>query len=361
MTAQIASITLQTTPDCGDSAAAAMAAAAAFIDESPLRLETSGDDSADGGVGDTSQCHLADSGGSGSCAGRVAVKAKRTKKKTTVTSREPRDTGADLACAGFSFVADGSSGPETAFEEVMPRRKVKQLKRERHQNPPPPPLPPPPPDKTCPRKSSPSRKEAPQLPSAKPDVPSASSPPYRRTGSDASSDRPATPEYWDVDEVSHERQSSTADAAADEPGKQAGVEWLPELIMLGGDTKLPRHLAEPSVKRDEAAFIFATTTACGLGSVALNVISPLRPSVTTDGAAVKKQRVIVSVLNKNLSEESIGDLGGLTKADRGDDKAMTVMAWQASTQDNTIATWADMLKVGVTSVEPIVCWVCVHK
>ena len=125
-----------------------MAAAVAFIDESPLRLETSDDDSADGGVGgDTSQCPLADSGGSGSCGGRVAVKAKRIKKKSTAAAREPKEAAADLVCAGFTFVADGSSGPETAFEEVIPRRKVKQLKRERHQTQPPTPLPLPPPDK----------------------------------------------------------------------------------------------------------------------------------------------------------------------------------------------------------------------
>ena len=334
MTAQIASITLQTTPDCADMAAAAIET---FIVENPLRLETSGDDSADGGQVDVPQCHVPSSGGNGSCAGRVAVKAKRAKKKSTAVSREPNESGADVASSGFSFVVDGSSGPETAFEEVIPRRKVKQLKRERCQNPPPPPPQPPstPSDKVSPPKGSPSRKEPPSTPSAKPEATSASSSPYRRTGSEASSDRPGTPEYWDIDE----RHSSMDDAGVEDPGRQTAVEWLPEMMMLG-DVKLQRHLVD---ERCESALSYMTTT---IGNVALNVVSPFRPQVTT-GTAAKKPRVVVSVLNKNLSEESISDLGGMAKGDRGDEKATTAMSWAATTKDDSVATWADMLKVGV--------------
>ena len=122
----------------------------------------------------------------------------------------------------------------------------------------------------CVRKTSPSRgKDVPPTPpSAKPDAPSASSSPFRRTGtgSDASSDRPTTPEYWDVDEAASERQSSTADAvaAADDPspGRTATIEWLPEMIVLGDDAKLQRHLAESAANCDVAAS-YTTTTAGG--------------------------------------------------------------------------------------------------
>ena len=330
MTAQIASITLQTTPDCADMAAAAMET---FIVENPLRLETSGDDSADGGVVDVPQCHVPSSGGNGSCAGRIAVKAKRTKKKSTAASRETKESGAEIVSTGFiSFVADGSSGPETAFEEVIPRRKVKQLKRERCQNPPPPPPQPPPTpsDKVSPPKGSPFHKEPPSTPLAKPESTSASSSPYRRTGSEASSDRPATPEYWDIDE----RHSSMDDAGVDDPRRQTAVEWLPEMMMQ-------RHMVDD---RCESALSYTTT--CGAGNVAMNVVSPFRPQVTT-GTAAKKPRVVVSVLNKNLSEESISDLGGMANGDRGDERATTAMSW--ATKDDSVATWADMLKVGVLS------------
>ena len=83
--------------------------------------------------------------------------------------------------------------------------------------------------------------------------------------------------------------------------------------------------------------------------MSLDLVSPLRPPVvTTAVAAAKKQRVVVSVLNKNLSEESIGDMGGLVKAD--DKTTTTAMAWPTGAQDDAIATWADMLKVGAIDV-----------